>query len=148
VRLIATLLFMAHCFPTGRNPLNILMKKDLLFAALLSVGLFTGTLQPSKAEGKEKDKAALEAKAKITEAEATKIALGKVPKGKVKEAELEQENGKLIWSFDIKTKGSKDITEVHVDAITGEVLATEKETPAAEKKEKKEKKKEKQKEAK
>lgn len=60
--------------------------------------------------------------AKITKKEASKIALAKVPGGKIKEAELEKENGKLIWSFDIKIKGAKDITEVQVDAITGNVV--------------------------
>ena len=79
---------------------------------------------------------AIASDAKITKKEASKIALAKVPGGKIKEAELEKENGKLIWSFDIKTKGSKDITEVQVDAITGNVVSVEKETAAAEKKEK------------
>ena len=81
-----------------------------------------------------KDK--LEAKAKVSKSAARKTALAKVPGGKVKESELEEENGKLIWSFDIATKGSKDITEVQVDAISGEVVAVHKETPAQQAEEK------------
>ena len=56
--------------------------------------------------------------------------------GTVKEAELEKEKGKLIWSFDITTPDSKDVTEVNVDAITGDVVSIEKETPGQQAKEK------------
>jgi uncharacterized membrane protein YkoI len=71
--------------------------------------------------------------AKITKAEAIKIALAKVPNGTIKESELEKENGKLIWSFDVATPGTKNITEVNVDAITGEIVAVDIETPEKEK---------------
>jgi len=74
---------------------------------------------------------------KVSRAEAERIALTRVPNGVVKEAELEKEHGHLIWSFDIATPGSTDITEVHVDANSGEVVATENETEADEKSEKK-----------
>ena len=40
---------------------------------------------------------------------------------------MEKEHGKLIWSFDIATPDTKDITEVNVDAITGDVVSVEKE---------------------
>jgi len=75
---------------------------------------------------------------KISKAEAKKIALAKVPGGKIKEAELEEEKGKLIWSFDIATKGTKNITEVQVDAITGAIVSVATETLADQKKEKQE----------
>ncbi len=77
------------------------------------------------------------AKPKITKAEATKIALAKVPNGTVKSTELETEKGKRVWSFDIATPDSKEITEVQVDANSGGVVSVEKETPASEAKEKK-----------
>jgi uncharacterized membrane protein YkoI len=80
---------------------------------------------------------ALQAEAKVSKADATKTALDKVPGGKVKEAELEKENGKLIWSFDIATPQSKDITEVQVDAVTGAVVSVTTESPADQAKEKK-----------
>ena len=70
-----------------------------------------------------------------------KTALAKVPNGTVKEAELEEEKGKLIWSFDIATPGTKDITEVNVDAITGKIVATEIEKAKDEAKEAKDEKK-------
>lgn len=75
--------------------------------------------------------------ARISRADAEKTALAKVPGGVVKEAELEKEHGRLIWSFDIAIPGSTEITEVHVDAKTGDVIRTEKETEAHEKAEKK-----------
>ena len=72
----------------------------------------------------------LQAQAKVTRADAEKTALAKVPGGSIKEGGLEKENGKLIWSFDIATPGTKDITEVQVDAVTGEVVSVAKEAPA------------------
>jgi len=41
----------------------------------------------------------------------------------------------LIWSFDVATPNSKDITEVNVDAVTGEVVSVEKESAESEAKE-------------
>jgi uncharacterized membrane protein YkoI len=79
---------------------------------------------------------AREGQAKISRSEAEKIALAQAPNGTIKEGELEKEKGRLIWSFDIATPGAEDITEVHVDARTGQVVATEKETPQHEQKEK------------
>ena len=107
---------------------------------MVILGVLTGlagcmTEREEKEEHKEKE-AKLESQAKISKADAEKIALGKVPGGTIKEGELEKEKGKLIWSFDIATPGTKDITEVHVDAISGEVVAVEKESAGAEKKEK------------
>ena len=72
----------------------------------------------------------LAARAKISKSAVTKTALAKVPGGKVKEGGLEEENGRLIWSFDIATKGPKDLTEIAVDAITGEIITVANETPA------------------
>jgi uncharacterized membrane protein YkoI len=65
--------------------------------------------------------------AKVSKEDAQKTALAKVPNGTVKDGELEKEHGKLIWSFDITSPDSKDITEVEVDAVTGAVLAVAKE---------------------
>lgn len=80
--------------------------------------------------------ARLQAEAKVSRADAEKAALTKAPNGTIKEGELEKEHGKLIWSFDIATPASKDITEVAVDAITGEVVSVETETPKHDGKEK------------
>ena len=76
--------------------------------------------------------AQLAARAKITRAEAEATAMIKAPGGTVKEAELEDEHGQLVWSFDIARPGTRNLTEVHVDAITGKVVSAEIETPEKE----------------
>jgi hypothetical protein len=86
----------------------------------------------------EKSSAELQSMAKISRAQARQSALTKAPGGSLKSGELEEEKGKLIWSFDIAMPNSKDTTEVAVDAITGDVVSVEQETPAQEAKEKKE----------
>lgn len=58
--------------------------------------------------------------AKISMDEARAIALKKVS-GKVIEEELEKENGRLQYAFDIRDSSGK-IWDVEIDAITGEVL--------------------------
>ncbi len=73
--------------------------------------------------------AALMKEAKLTKIEAEHIALAKVPHGQVKSAEIENEKGHLVWSFDIVTHGSKDITEILVDAKSGQIVSEQKETP-------------------
>ena len=100
---------------------------------MLATGLLAGLTACVSESAKE---ANLEAQAKITKADAEKTALAKVPNGTVKEAEIEKEKGKLIWSFDIATPGTKDITEVAVDAITGEIASVETEKPEEQAKEK------------
>ena len=69
-------------------------------------------------------------KPKITMAQARATALKKAP-GTVKSEELENEHGKLIYSFDIATSKS-DITEVNVDALNGKIVAVQHENAAKE----------------
>ncbi len=94
----------------------------LILAVIAGLGL-------SVAVAAEESQAALKAQAKITQEEATKTALAKVPDGKIKSVEIEKENGKLIWSFDISMPKSKNITEVQVDAKTGQIANVQVETP-------------------
>ncbi len=103
---------------------------------IMGLAILATALVLSGCISEKASQAKLEAKAKITRAEAEKTALSKVPGGTVKESGIEEEKGKLIWSFDIATPGSKDITEVQVDALTGQVLDVAKETPAEQAKEK------------
>ena len=105
--------------------------------SILTLGLLVGGLTACTTEKEGGNEAKLEAEAKVSKAEAQKTALARVPNGTIKESGLEKEKGKLIWSFDIATPGTKDITEVAVDAITGAVIAVDKETPGDEAKEKK-----------
>ena len=81
--------------------------------------------------------AVLRKEAKIAERDARKTALAAVPGGKVQSHELERENGKLIYSYDIKVASKSGVEEVNVDAMTGEIVAHEHEDAKAEAKEKK-----------
>ena len=83
----------------------------------------------------EVTQAKLQAQAKVSEADAQATALAKVPGGAVSSSELEKEHGKLVWSFDIAKAGSKNVTEVQVDAKTGKIVSTKTETPDQEHKE-------------
>jgi uncharacterized membrane protein YkoI len=95
-----------------------------LIAVAAMSGVSTFTLRAA-----EETQAELKAQAKITQAEAEKTALARVPAGKIKASELEKEHGKLIWSFDISTPKSRNITEIQVDAKTGKIFSTQVETP-------------------
>lgn len=103
-----------------------------LTLALASVSSLTVFAEASK---HEMTQAQLRAQAKITEAKAREIALTRVPKGTVKSIELENEKGLLIWSVDIATSDSKNVTEVQVNAKSGAIVAVENETPEDQKKE-------------
>ena len=119
------------------------MKAKHCITSLIAVALLGG-LSTFPLRAADETQAALKAQAKITQAEAERTALAKVPGGKIKVAEMEKEHGKLIWSFDISMPKSRNITEVQVDAKTGKVVSIQVETPkdqaneaAADEKEKK-----------
>ncbi|HEY2120844.1 MAG TPA: PepSY domain-containing protein [Candidatus Acidoferrum sp.] len=101
---------------------------------MLAVGgqIYAQTAAPKKS----KIPASLKSEAKLSVEDAREIAAKKVP-GTIKEEELEKENGKLVYSFDIQVKGEKDITEVQVSAIDGSIVSVEKENAAAEANQKK-----------
>jgi len=61
--------------------------------------------------------------AKVTVEQAIKTATEKMA-GKVIEAELEKKHGKAVWEVEIVGEDGK-VTEVHVDADSGAVVATE-----------------------
>ncbi len=73
--------------------------------------------------------------AKVPRADAERIALTRAPGGTVREGELEKENGRLVWSFDIATPGTPDVTEVQVDAVSGEIVSVEIESSEKQRKE-------------
>jgi hypothetical protein len=142
---------MLQCTKPGVLPVrqtnNLNMNIKSIIGSILTLTVLVGGLtgccctKCGEKEGKEGEKASaakLEAQAKITKAEAEKIALAKVPGGTIKEGGIEEEKDKVIWSFDIATPGTKDITEVQVDAMTGAVVDIAKETVADQEKEEKE----------
>lgn len=110
------------------------MSMTTLFKSLALTAIIAGTAAAQGVTIKE-EKPGLLKKAKITPAAAQAAAQAKVPGGSIRSAEIEEEQGKLIYSFDIVTKGKSGVDEVNVDAATGAVTLVH-ETPADEAKEK------------
>ncbi|MEP7242588.1 MAG: PepSY domain-containing protein [Gammaproteobacteria bacterium] len=102
---------------------------------LAAVALSTANFTLVNAAEPPKPAVPLIAQAKIERATAEKTALARVPGGHIKEGELEQEHGRLVWSFDIMQPTSPNIIEVQVDAISGKVVSLVTETPADQAKE-------------
>lgn len=101
-----------------------------LAAGLLAAGCASEEEKGEKGENSD-NKAQLQSQAKISKEQAESIAMAKVPNGTIKESELEKEHGHLQWSFDMTVPGQKDITEVNIDAISGDVLNIGQEAPDA-----------------
>jgi len=71
------------------------------------------------------EKPELAARAEVTDQAARASALAQVPGGRIVAAELEEEDGLLIYSYDVKVTGREGVEEVHVDAKTGKVVMLE-----------------------
>jgi len=119
------------------------MKIKYLIGITLTAVALAGCATEHEKESKEARQAKYMAEAKVSQADAQATALAQAPSGTVKESELEKEHGKLIWSFDIATPGTTDITEVNIDALTGKVASIEKEKAEDEAREAKNEKKDK-----
>jgi hypothetical protein len=145
---------------TSKQQKRTIMKIKMIVCSALATALLTGCIninyeghgkqcqkgeqQEKKGEKSEKGEAQnqkatqakLMAEAKVSKETAQQTALTKVPNGAIKEGELEMEKGKLIWSFCFTIPDSKDIKEVNVDAVTGDVVGgVETETPEIQAKE-------------
>ena len=111
------------------------MKYATKITALTLAASFVTAGSAIAQKAKPESQAALMREAKITKKAATATALSQVPGATVRSSEIERENGKLIYSFDLKVKGKSGIEEINVDALTGGVIAHEHENAKAEKKE-------------
>lgn len=80
----------------------------------------------------KEERAGLLRLAKVPADTARAIALRAVPGGTIKSAEIEEEGGRLVYSFDLVVAGKRGVQEVLVDAKTGKVVSTEHEDEAAE----------------
>lgn len=78
---------------------------------------------------------ALAKSAKISLDSARTIAMHRVAHATIASQELERENGRLIYSFDMKVAGNSGIEEVNINALNGKIVGVSHEGPAAEKKE-------------
>ena len=67
----------------------------------------------------------LAGKAKVSKADAEKIALSRVPGGTVRKSDIAEQLGRLVWWFDIVGPGNPPNSKVTVDAMTGTVVAVD-----------------------
>ena len=93
------------------------MKRAKIFAAAIYAILAMGTMTFVHFPDLQAD----EADAKISIEQAKTAALRAVP-GTMKGSELEKEQGRLIYSFEITQPGERGITEVNVSAMDGSIV--------------------------
>ena len=99
--------------------------KDFLRSVILIVILSTFGIS----SGVASDKTDAKHPGKITKATAERIALTKVPGGRIRSAELETARGQRFWSVYIAKPGAKNAKEIRVDATSGQILAVQTERP-------------------
>ncbi len=103
--------------------------------AALALAVTVAAAQGTSPSYKHDIPAKLAKQAKISEDSAAKVAQAKLPNGKIEAVELESENGKLQYSYDIKVAGKSGIEEVNVNAMDGTLVGVEHESAATVKKE-------------
>ena len=91
-------------------------------AFILSLGALLTVASPAAGQVGHETQAQLKAEAKVSMTAAKRTALAQLPRGRVKSSELERENGALVYSFDIVTRGKPGIDEVQIDAVTGAMV--------------------------
>jgi uncharacterized membrane protein YkoI len=100
------------------------MRMKLVFAgiAVVSVGVTAAFIQHAVVQ---EEQAGLIARARLSPEQAREKALAAMPGGQIVESEIEEEDGRLIYSFDVKISGQDGHSEVEIDAMTGAVLSPE-----------------------
>ena len=99
--------------------------KDFLRSATMIVALSAFGISSGMADDKDGAKHS----SKITKAKAERIALAKVPGGRIHSAELETVRGRRFWSVYIAKPEAKNAKEIRVDATSGQILAVQTERP-------------------
>lgn len=80
-----------------------------------------GTIDPTNPESR-----------RINLSRAEKIARRHLPRGRLAAEELRWENSRLFWEIDVALPASADLHEIDIDAHTGEVISTRRESAAEE----------------
>jgi uncharacterized membrane protein YkoI len=95
-----------------------------LTSSLVAAGsLYAVELQDQTPSPDTAAPAAVAKKGKISIEEARVVALAKVPNGTVRSEELNRENDKLAYSFEILVPGKKGIEVVRVNPADGEIVS-------------------------
>ncbi len=105
---------------------------------VLALGLFAPAAraqQPkhTRRQHREETQEQLRKEAKITEDQARDVAMRRYPRASITSTELERENGRLIYSMELKVPGRSGVQEVNVNAITGKLVNIEHESAKTEK---------------
>lgn len=100
------------------------MKSYTIGAAIMLAAAAPALAQQSTISVKEETHGLL-AQATVKPDSAQRVALLRVPGGRVTQAEIEKEHGKLVYSFDIKVDGRPGVEEILVNAATGAVEGQE-----------------------
>lgn len=108
--------------------------KKWLVPGLCALALGLAFMNPSEAATKRSHRA-MPPKDRISADSAKAVAMAKVPNGHIKSHELEHENGRWVYSYDITVPGQSGVEEVQVDAKSGEVVSQKHESAATEKRE-------------
>ena len=110
--------------------------RNILSVTIAAMLLGASSLAAQAAVKVKENKPGQLKKAKVTAEQAIATAQAKLPNATLDAAEIEEEGGKLIYSFDFKTSGKSGIDEVNIDAMTGkQVGKISHESPADEAKE-------------
>jgi Peptidase propeptide and YPEB domain len=118
---------------TGRRGTPSPASRTILGAAVFMLsahGLLAQNTAP--ATRMKEDKPGQLAMARITPDSARTLARTRVPAAQIAEEGIEMEHGKLVYSFDMKTRGRRGIDEVLIDALSGAIISVEHEGPAQE----------------
>ncbi len=100
-----------------------IQKSVLVFSGAFLLAIPTSSwAAPTEAE--------LMKQANVSKSQAEQIAHTKVPGAKIQSEEIENEHHALVWSFDMVKHGSKNVTEVLVNAMTGKIVSVSTETPS------------------
>lgn len=114
----------------GSGALGVLTAAYLLGAVSLG-GVFAQTAPAAGGQvetGEQAESAALASQAKVSADQANAAALAKFPGATIKKTELDNENGKVIYSVQL-TDSAGTGQDVKVDATTGTVVSTEADGP-------------------
>jgi uncharacterized membrane protein YkoI len=102
------------------------LDKKYMIIGGITLGLLGGGLLAADSDFVEDafaaDQTKLVEKTKIKEDEAKEIALAEIS-GKITETEIEEENGTIVYEFEIKTDSGEK--SVEVDGMSGEILQVE-----------------------
>jgi uncharacterized membrane protein YkoI len=99
----------------------------LLFIVICASSIYSEQALEGRQHPMSKEEQALAQKAKLSFAEAKEIALKKEP-GTIFNWELENEDGKLIYSIQVQLPDDKEFSrEINVDAMNGKIISIEKE---------------------